>query len=183
MDEQQNPGKKHTSVVWKSFAVAIGMLLFVFVGLVPMYNLICQWTGLTGNTGGPYTVIDTSVDESRTVKVQFLANNNEGMPWVFEPVTPSVKVHPGELKTVFFKAINPTGNDMVGQAIPSLSPFEVTEYFHKTECFCFQQQPLKAGEEVLMGLRFMVDLELPEDEKTLTLSYTMFDVTQVASAK
>lgn len=183
MNDQQQTSKKHSSVVWKSFAVVFGMLLFVFVGLVPMYNLICEWTGLTGKTGGPYVVTDTSIDESRTIKVQFLANNNEGMPWIFEPVSPSVSVNPGEIKTVFFKAVNPTGKDMIGQAIPSLSPFELTEYFHKTECFCFQQQPLAAGEEVLMGLRFIVDKELPDDENTLTLSYTLFDVTQMASAK
>jgi len=186
MSEQLQPNDKpnHNGVVFKSIAVVFGMLAFVFVGLVPMYNLICEWTGLTGKTAGKYelTTTDTSVDMSRTIKVQFLANNNEGMPWQFRPVETSVEVHPGELKTVYFYAKNETGKDMIGQAVPSLSPFNLTEYFHKTECFCFQQQPLAGGEDAEMGLQFIVDKEIPADVELMTLSYTLFDVTQMASA-
>lgn len=179
MNEQQpEQSNKNNKVVFISASIAFGMLLFVFVGLVPMYNLICDLTGLTGNTGEKVEVINTAVDESRTIEVQFLANNNESMPWVFKPESSVVNVHPGELTTVYFYAKNPTKNNMVAQAIPSLSPFEQTDYFHKTECFCFQEQPLMAGEEARMGLSFQVDLDLPAYVETLTLNYTLFDITQ-----
>ena len=42
------------------------------------------------------------------------------------------------------------------------------------------QQPLAAGETKDMPLRFIVDPNLPGDVSTLTLAYTVFDVTQVA---
>ena len=42
-----------------------------------------------------------------------------------------------------FLARNPLPKDMVAQAIPSVSPSRAAEYFHKTECFCFNQQPLE----------------------------------------
>ena len=36
---------------------------------------------------------------------------------------------------------------MVAQAVPSFVPARSAQYFHKTECFCFQRQPLmEAGE-------------------------------------
>jgi cytochrome c oxidase assembly protein subunit 11 len=65
---------------------------------------------------------------------------------------------------------------MTAQAIPSLSPFEVTPYFHKTECFCFNQQPLTAGAEVEMGLVFQIDPDLPAWVQTISLNYTLYDV-------
>ena len=55
--------------------------------------------------------------------------------------------------------------------------FNAASYFHKTECFCFNQQPLKAGEEADLPLVFIVDRDLPRAVKTITLSYTLFDIT------
>ena len=172
--------KSHTRIVVILLSVVVGMVAFIFIGLVPMYNLLCNLTGITGKTGGPYTQSSTEVNEEREIKIQFLSQNNEGMPWDFYPEQSSVVVHPGKPVTVFFKARNNTGKDMIGQAVPSISPFEATNYFHKTECFCFTQQTLKAGEEKGMGVRFLVDIDAPDFIDTITLSYTMFDVTSMA---
>jgi cytochrome c oxidase assembly protein subunit 11 len=65
---------------------------------------------------------------------------------------------------------------MVGQAVPSVSPFRGADFLHKTECFCFTQQQLEAGEEIEMPLLFFIDKALPDDVNKLTLSYTLFDV-------
>ena len=66
------------------------------------------------------------------------------------------------------------------QAIPSISPARAAEYFHKTECFCFNQQPLDGQARAEMPLQFIIDRELPRDIHTITLSYTIFDVTDMA---
>jgi cytochrome c oxidase assembly protein subunit 11 len=66
---------------------------------------------------------------------------------------------------------------MVAQAIPSLVPFSATEFFHKTECFCFEQQILQPGEEVEMPMRFIVGRELPKNVGSINLSYALFDIT------
>jgi cytochrome c oxidase assembly protein subunit 11 len=100
------------------------------------------------------------------------------MSWEFRPVQRQIEVHPGQLNEVKFIARNPTANAMVGQAIPSVSPFRAADYLHKTECFCFTQHKLEAGEEIEMPLLFFVDKALPADVSKLTLSYTLFDVTQ-----
>lgn len=171
-------GKGHHSVVVKSLLVVVGMLAFVFVGLVPMYNLICEWTGITGRTNEASEVQSFVVAEDRPIKVQLLATNNADMPWEFRPMIKQVTAKPGELVQVNFYARNTTRRDMIAQAIPSLSPFESTPYFHKTECFCFNQQPLAAGEEVEMGLVFQIDPDLPDWVKTISLSYTLYDITE-----
>jgi cytochrome c oxidase assembly protein subunit 11 len=109
--------------------------------------------------------------------VQFVAQNNDGMTWAFEPSDRMVKVHPGAATNTTFYAKNPSSKKMVAQAIPSVSPGRAAEYFHKTECFCFNQQTLAGGEEIDMPLQFIVDQDLPKDINTITLSYTIFDVT------
>ena len=73
---------------------------------------------------------------------------------------------------------NVTSETMVAQAVPSVTPFHAAEFLHKTECFCFEQQQLEAREDLDMPLRFIIDSQIPEDVKTLTLSYTLYDVTE-----
>lgn len=161
----------------KLLALAAGMLGFALFVMPPLYNAFCEITGLNGKTGGRYEAVPAAVDTQRLVKVQFVATNNEDMPWTFKPGVVAMKVHPGEAVDTVFHASNPTGRDMVAQAIPSLVPSKAAEYFHKTECFCFNQQALAAGESAQLGLRFIVDPDLPVGVNTITLSYTLFDVT------
>lgn len=162
--------------------VTVAMFGFGFA-LVPLYDVFCEVTGLNGKTSAqPYETVSAEVDRSRSIKVQFAATNNEGMAWQFKPATTEMRVHPGELVETEFFAKNPAGHTMVAQAVPSLVPFKAAEYFHKTECFCFNQQTLASGQEMLMPLRFIVDQDVPKDVHTITLAYTLFDVTDKAFA-
>lgn len=172
---------KTNRMIRRLVLIVIAMFGFGFA-LVPLYDVFCDITGLNGKTEGKYTESETEkVDSSRWVTVQFMANNNDGMAWQFRPMQRSVKVHPGELNSVAFYARNPTGQTMMAQAVPSVSPYRAADYLHKTECFCFEQQKLEQGEEIEMPLRFIVDSDLPKDVNTLTLSYTLFDITELAS--
>lgn len=169
--------------VGKLSVVVVAMFAFVFVVMVPLYNTLCQVLGLNGKySGKQYEVVQAKVDQSRTVKVQFVATNAEGMPWQFEPVEAQVTVHPGAVTTIEYYAKNVTGQDMVAQAVPSFVPARSAQYFHKTECFCFQRQPLKAGAETKLAVQFIVDQDLPADVSDITLSYTIFDVTAMDKA-
>ena len=67
---------------------------------------------------------------------------------------------------------------MIGQAVPSMVPHNATDYFHKTECFCFHQQALAPKEEAELGLQFIVDQDIPKAINAIVLSYTLFDVTE-----
>jgi cytochrome c oxidase assembly protein subunit 11 len=166
-----------STLVLKLCAAVVGMFAFGFA-LVPLYDVFCEVAGLNGKTSNEaYQAVEVKIDESRTITVQFVAQNNDGMTWAFEPSDRMVKVHPGAATNTTFYAKNPSSKKMVAQAIPSVSPGRAAEYFHKTECFCFNQQTLAGGEEIDMPLQFIVDQDLPKDINTITLSYTIFDVT------
>lgn len=173
-----------TDTVAKLGAVAVAMFAFVFVVMVPLYNVLCDALGINGKTSSEaYTSVVAQIDESRSIKVQFVATNNDGMPWAFSPDVTEMVVHPGAANDTVFFAANPTTDSMIAQAIPSVSPSRAAEYFHKTECFCFEQQPLDGNSEAEMPLQFIVDQDLPADIQTITLSYTLFDVTALMRDK
>lgn len=169
--------------VKKLCLMVFGMSLFAWA-LVPLYDLFCEITGLNGKTGGQYVFdpASTQPDKSRLVKVNFITNTNGGMTWEFWPEHGGVRVHPGELREVSFFVKNTTDKVMMGQAIPSLVPFSATQYFHKTECFCFEQQVLQPGEEMEMPMRFIVGRELPKNVQSISLSYALFDITEAMPA-
>jgi len=164
--------------VLKLVLVVFGMFGFGFA-LVPLYTVFCEITGLNGKTGEQYTQSTVEeIDKDRLVTIQFLTNNNVDMPWDFRPQVRSMKVHPGELNTTNFYVRNTARTTMTAQAVPSVTPFMAATYLHKTECFCFEQQQLATGESLDMPLRFIIDRDVPPEIETLTLSYTLFDITE-----
>lgn len=184
-DEVQNSNNKDSAAITKNNQVIKKLVLIVFgmfgfgFALVPLYDVFCDITGLNGKTSTTAAAVYNveQIDTKRIVTVQFISRTAQGIPWQFEPMVREIKVHPGEMKLVKFYAKNESTRDIIGQAVPSVSPGLAAAYFQKIECFCFTQQPLKANEEVEMALQFYVDPELPEDISTLTLSYTLYDVT------
>jgi cytochrome c oxidase assembly protein subunit 11 len=177
MENALTQKQKTKKTVTRLVALALGMFGFGFA-LVPLYDVFCDITGLNGKPSDTAaTYMADGIDTERTVKVQFITRKAKGIPWQFEPMVNEVEVHPGEVKIVKFYAKNESGADIIGQAVPSVSPGKAAIYLQKIECFCFNQQPLKASEEVEMALQFYIDPELPEEVSTFTLSYTLYDVT------
>jgi len=172
MSDTPRPNKP---LVTRLLILVVAMFAFGFA-LVPLYDVMCKALGINGKTGDQYTQ-SQQVDDSRQVRVQFLATNNADMTWGFFPKAQELTVHPGAVSEMLFVAQNPTDKPMTAQAIPSISPSTAAVYFHKTECFCFTQQMLQPGERIEMPVRFIVDRDLPKDVKHLTLAYTLFDIT------
>lgn len=172
-------GKSHVKLVFVLAVVILGMFGFGFA-LVPIYNSFCKTFGINGKTNAEaiaYDTVNTKIDKNRTVLVEFVATNNSGVPWAFYPKTNKIRVHPGEIAKLSFYAENQTRDRMTVQAIPSVTPGIAAKYLKKTECFCFTQQTLNGHEAMDMPLLFHLDPELPADVNTVTLSYTLFDVT------
>ena len=164
--------------------VVVGMLAFGFL-LVPIYDVFCEITGLNGKITGPsvlsYEIIKE--EDRRELLVQFVTHNNESMPWIFKSKISQLRITTGVQQRAVFVFENTTSKDMVGQVIPSVSPGRGAEYFHKTECFCFEQQKLLAGERVELPVVFIVDPSIPTEIGSLSLGYTLFDITDQLSER
>lgn len=159
--------------------VAVGAFGFAFL-LVPLYDVICEVTGLNGKTNSsPAEFAERAPRNDRKVRVEFVLDT-QGQ-WEFTAPVKRMEVQPGKMYATDFFAKNLTQHDQVAQAIPSVAPGLAAKYFIKTECFCFDQQQFLAGEGKDMPVRFIVDPDLPEDIETITLSYTFYSINRTAS--
>lgn len=154
--------------------MALVMFGFGFA-LVPFYEKICEVTGIN-NLGKPDELaLNTQVDASRTLTIEFDANVRD-LPWEFRPLTRSIRAHPGEMVQVVYEVRNTSSAPIVGQAVPSYGPGLAAQYMKKLECFCFTRQALAPGETKQMPVQFVVEAGLPSDVSTITLSYTFFEL-------
>ena len=159
--------------------VVVAMMFAFGYALVPIYRTICEALGVniiarTEQQGVSDAPSSTQVDLSRTVTVEFDANARG--PWDFRPETARVEVHPGEVVTVMYEFRNRQDRTMAAQAFPSYAPQTAAPHFRKLECFCFTEHVLKPGEAKRWPVVFVVDRKLPKDVRTITLSYTFFEV-------
>ena len=173
---------KHSArrLIW----MAVAAFGFAFA-LVPMYNIACEKVfGIKlDNTASDMPASAKAVaDENRTVQVFFDASVNSKLPWRFTPNQASMQVVPGRIYETSYTAQNTAGFATVGNAAPSIAPNQYSGFFSKTECFCFTEQALLAGESKTLPVRFMVSPDLPEETSALTLSYTFF-INDDATAK
>lgn len=182
--------ERANNVVKPNNKLVLGLVVLTFAmfgfgyALVPLYDVFCDITGLGGKTGrlSVEAAELAQTDESRSVTVEFVTNVNSALPWQFRPNVAKVKVHPGKETLVFFEAVNNESYPITGHAVPSVAPNAMARYLNKTECFCFTQQVLAAGETKIMPVRFIVDPDLPDHVRTLTLAYTFFEAIENASA-
>jgi cytochrome c oxidase assembly protein subunit 11 len=158
--------------------VAVVAMMFAFgYALVPIYRTICEALGvnvIARSEPQSEAPASTQVDFGRTVTVEFDANARG--PWDFKPETARVDIHPGEVVTVMYEFRNRQERTMAAQAFPSYATAAAAAHFRKLECFCFSEHVLKPGETKRWPVVFVVDARLPKDVRTITLSYTFFEV-------
>jgi cytochrome c oxidase assembly protein subunit 11 len=157
--------------------LAVGVMTTLVSYSVTLYRLFCQVTGSGGYT--QRAASDTATQSPRIVTVSFNTDVAPGMPWRFEPVQHSVRVHLGEEALVFFSAENLSDKPLVGHATFNVTPEKIGIYFKKIQCFCFTEERLDAHAKVEMPVDFYVDPRLASDASTtdvneITLSYTFF---------
>lgn len=184
LKQQQNSSEQNNirRTGLKLVAVALGMFAFGYA-LVPLYNVICEVTGLNGKTGRVQASESGAVDSTRWVTVEFTGNSMKGLPWEFGPEQKSMRVHPGASMVAYYQARNISGESITGQAVPSVAPNKAAAHFKKIECFCFTRQTLKPQESRQMPVRFVVDANLPRSVNTVTLSYAFFNADPVSAKK
>jgi cytochrome c oxidase assembly protein subunit 11 len=177
MDAAADLELRNRRLMGKLLVVVVGMLGFGFA-LVPLYRQICEAIGITQTR--TVASVNTQVDTSRELTVELVASS-AGLPWTFEAVDRSVRMHPGELKTVRYRVVNTLGRTVTAHAVMNTAPAGAMKYIEKQECFCFSDQTLAAGETREMPVVFRVRSDAPASFETISLSYTFFEQARGAS--
>ncbi|CAK0769056.1 cytochrome c oxidase assembly protein subunit 11 [Gammaproteobacteria bacterium] len=163
--------------MWLLAVLAVGMFGLGFA-LVPLYGLFCSAIGIPRNAETTSSGVIVGIPVApRWVTVKFDGAVQPNLPWDFQPPEPrTLNVRLGETYEVRFTAVNRSNRRVTGQAIPSIVPWQATNFFHKLECFCFQQQTLEGNQRVEMPLRFTVSPDLPKDIDAVMLMYNFMRI-------
>jgi cytochrome c oxidase assembly protein subunit 11 len=158
--------------------VVVGLMLGASYAAVPLYDLFCRTTGYGGTT---QRIAKSAVQPvERTIRIMFDANVDPKLPWTFTPDQQSVTVRLGEVAQVSYHARNNSPHRITGMAAFNVTPYALGPFFNKVQCFCFNEQTLEPGQEVLMPVIFYVDPAMVDDSAahsitTATLSYTFYE--------
>jgi cytochrome c oxidase assembly protein subunit 11 len=173
--EQPELKKANRKLTWQLWLFAAGSLAFGFA-LVPLYNVLCEVTGYGDRSKLQQAAsIVEAPDETRTVTLELISSAPTFGSWEFRPEQTQLQVHPGKLYEAKFYARNLREHAVTAQAVPSIAPLQATQYFRKTECFCFTPQQFTGGQARELTVRFIVDPKLPATIDRLTLGYAMYD--------
>ena len=162
-----------------AFAGALAMLGLGYAS-VPLYRLFCQVTGFGGTT-----MSATENDAARAaaaatgqkISIRFDATTAMGMPWTFRPTQATDTITIGERDIATYTARNDSAQAITGMATFNVEPEQAGKYFNKIQCFCFTEQTLQPGQEVIMPVLYYVDPAMLDDPnmqgvEQITLSYT-----------
>ena len=170
--------KKNNLKITFSLIFVASFMLFLSFAAVPLYKLFCQVTGYGGTPKVASLENKTNISEKK-IKIEFNSDVNKKLNWYFKPMQRSIESKVGESILAFYKAKNNGDKSITGVATYNVLPFEVGQYFNKVDCFCFENQTLEPGEEVLLPVNFYIDPKILEDPSvkhlnSIVLSYTFF---------
>ena len=104
--------------------------------------------------------------ENHFINVHLITSVHPSLPWKFSAKEPNIKIKPGEVKTIEYIVENPSNKTTFGVATFQYHPKELGNYFTKLNCFCFDKQTLKAGENSKYSLVILIDPKVTKDSKT-----------------
>ena len=174
--------KKNNLNITFSLIFLVSCMFFLTFAAVPLYKLFCQVTGY----GGTPKIVDIKdqIDISqKKIKIEFNSDVNKKLNWSFKPEQRSMESKIGDSILAFYKAKNNGNKSITGVATYNVLPFEAAQYFNKVDCFCFENQTLEPGEEVLLPINFYIDPKILNDPSvkhlnSIVLSYTFFQSDQ-----
>jgi cytochrome c oxidase assembly protein subunit 11 len=170
------PNRRNNIFAGGFVVVALGMVGLSFAA-IPLYRLFCSVTGYGGTPKIGLAQSPGVVDT--TIRVRFNADTNPALPWNFGPDVREITLKLGDEQVAFYHAHNRARTVVTGTALYNVTPEKAAKYFHKTACFCFNQQTLAGGQDMEFPVSFWVDPAIAKDPSTadvqvITLSYTFF---------
>ncbi|MEM9470084.1 MAG: cytochrome c oxidase assembly protein [Pseudomonadota bacterium] len=167
---------KNNKILLIVFGIVIAMGGLAFAS-IPLYDLFCRVTGFGGTTQVSEFVPEEVLE--RKITVRFNTDTSRRLPWDFEAETEKMEINIGQQGLINFIAQNRAARPITGTAVYNVTPLKAGKYFHKTQCFCFDEQELTPGQKMNMPVAFFIDPAITEDRSmedldTITLSYSFF---------
>ena len=128
------------------------------------------------------------INENYFINLRLITIVHENLPWQFTAEEANVKIKPGEVKTIEYIVENLGEKITSGVATFQYYPKEFGNYLTKLNCFCFDKQTLKPGENNKYSLVILIDPKVTKDSKTkkvkeVTIQFIFFDYKEYKEQK
>ena len=114
------------------------------------------------------------------ISINLITSVHPSLSWNFKPVKSNIKIKLGEVTTAEYIVENFGDKETSGIATFVYFPSQFGTYISKINCFCYDAQTLKPGEQDKYTLVFFIDPEVTKDSKTknvkgITIQFIFFD--------
>ena len=108
------------------------------------------------------------------IKVKLITSVHKDLPFKFETEEENITIVPGEVKTINYTVKNLSDKNMNGMATFQVYPSELKDFITKMNCFCYEEQTLKGGEEERYSLVLLVDPKVTKNIKEAIIQFVFF---------
>ena len=108
------------------------------------------------------------------IKVKLITSVHKDLPFEFETEEENISIIPGEVKTINYTVKNLSDKNMNGLATFQVYPSELKDFITKMNCFCYEEQTLKGGEEERYSLVLLVDPKVTKNIKEAIIQFVFF---------
>ena len=108
------------------------------------------------------------------IKVKLITSVHKDLPFHFETEEENMSIIPGEVKTINYTVKNLSDRNMNGLATFQVYPSELKDFITKMNCFCYEEQTLKGGEEERYSLVLLVDPKVTKNIKEAIIQFVFF---------
>ena len=110
----------------------------------------------------------------QVIKTKLITSVHKDLPFEFETEEENISIIPGEVKTINYTVKNLSDKNMNGLATFQVYPSELKDFITKMNCFCYEEQTLKGGEEERYSLVLLVDPKVTKNIKEAIIQFVFF---------
>ena len=110
----------------------------------------------------------------RVIKAKLITSVHKDLPFQFETEEENMSIIPGEVKTINYTVKNLSDRNINGLATFQVYPSELKDFITKMNCFCYEEQTLKGGEEERYSLVLLVDPKVTKNIKEAIIQFVFF---------
>ena len=112
--------------------------------------------------------------EKTNIKIKLITSVHKDLPFKFETEKKEIIIKPGEINNINYTVKNLGNKTVSGMATFQVYPSELKDYLTKINCFCYEEQTLKAGEKEKYALVLLVDPNVTKNIKEAIIQFVFF---------
>ena len=111
---------------------------------------------------------------THTIRAKLITSVHKDLPFEFKAEDKNITISPGQVKTINYSVKNLGKKSMTWTATFQVYPRELKDHMTKMNCFCYEEQTLKGGEEERYSLILIVDPKVTKNIKEAIIQFIFF---------